>query len=61
MFYHRNVNEFLFLKFFVLTGAVSEINHLIFESVDIKTFLSCFNTDYFCDLCYNLTHKRLYW
>lgn len=34
MFYYRNVNEFLFLKFFGLTHAVSRTNNLLFENVD---------------------------
>lgn len=55
MFHHRNFNEFLSFKSFGLKYAVSEINRLIFESVDIRTFWSCFNTGYFCDLYYNLT------
>lgn len=55
MFHHRNVNEFLSFKSFGLKRAVSEINHLIFESVDIRASWSCFSISYFCDLYYNLT------
>lgn len=38
MFYHRNVNEFLFLKYFGLTHAVPKPNNLLFENIDLRTF-----------------------
>lgn len=34
IFYHRNVNEFLFLKSFGLTHAVSGRNNLLFDNID---------------------------
>jgi len=55
MFYHRNVNGFLSLKCFRFIRAVLERESLVFESVDMRTFLSFFNTDYFFDMCYSLT------
>lgn len=62
MFYHRNVNEFLILKCFGLTHAVSRTNNLLFENIDKTDFFwNVKNTDFFSVNCVTIwSHKCLY-